>query len=232
VSTPVDGGRHIGIVAVSAEGAALCYRTIAAEGCAGYGRHGHPRITMDTIPLRDYMAHINAGRWERVATLLRESASVLERAGADLLICPDNTVHCAFDLATFDSEVLWLHIAREVAAVAAAEHYRCVGVLGTKVLMESNVYPGAFSAQGIETVLPTAADRERLDALIFDELVNGTVQASTRATIAKIIAGLRCEAVALACTELPLAVDGAGIRVPTLDSTRILARAALRHAAG
>jgi aspartate racemase len=80
-------------------------------------------------------------------------------------------------------------------------------------------------------VLPTAPDRERLDALIFDELVNGIVQASTRATIAKIIAGLRCEAVALACTELPLAVDGAGIRVPTLDSTRILARAALRPAA-
>jgi len=228
----MGGGRHIGIVAVSAEGAALCYRTIAAEGSAGFGRHGHPRMTMDTIPLREYMVHINAGRWEGVATLLRESASLLERAGADLLICPDNTVHRVFDQVTFDSKVPWLHIAQEVAAVAATEHYRCVGVLGTKVLMESNVYPDVFSAQGIETVLPTAADRERLDALIFDELVNGVVHASTRATIAKIMAGLRCDAVALACTEIPLAVDGAGIRVPTLDSTRILARAALRHAAG
>jgi len=226
----MGGGRHIGIVAVSAEGAALCYRTIAAEGSAGFGRHGRRRMTTDTIPLRDYMAHINAGCWEGVATLLRESASVLERAGAELLICPDNTVHRAFDLATFDSTVPWLHIAREVAAVAAAKHYHCVGVLGTRVLMESNVYAVAFSAQGIETVLPKGPDRARLDALIFDELVNGIVQASTRATIAEIIAGLRCDAVALACTEIPLAVDGAGIRIPTLDSTRILARAALRHA--
>lgn len=232
MSAKSGGGRHIGIVAVSAEGAALCYRTIAAEGSAGFGRHGHPRVTMDTIPLRDYMAHFNAGRLEGVATLLRESASVLERAGAELLICPDNTVHVAFDMATLDSRIPWLHIAREVAAVAATKHYHCVGVLGTRLLMESNVYPDAFSAQGIKIVLPEEPDREHLDTLIFDELVNGVYRVSTRATIAKIIAGLRCDAVALACTELPLAVDAAETRVPTLDSTRILARAALRHAAG
>lgn len=224
-------GGHIGIVAVSAEGAALCYRTIAAEGCAAFGRHGHPRMTMHTRPLCDYMALMDAGDWDGVAALLQESASVLEQAGADLLICPDNTVHRVFDVVTRDSRVPWLHIAREVAAVAATAHHRRVALVGTRALMESSVYQDALSARGIETVVPGADDRARLDTIIFDELVYGIVHASTRAAIGDIIARLPCDAVALACTEIPLAVDGARTGVPILDSTRILARAALRHAA-
>src|SRR5438128_7778816 len=121
--------RHVGIIGVSAEGAALCYRTVCVEGAALLGRHAHPEITMHTFPLADYMRRIDAGDWEGVGVLLLASVAVLQKAGVDLLICPDNTVHQAIDLVRDGSPVPWLHIAEEVAAVAAERQFKRVLVL-------------------------------------------------------------------------------------------------------
>lgn len=116
--------KHLGIVAVSAEGAALCYRTICAEGTALLGRHAHPEVTLHTYPLSEYMRHIDAGRWEEVGSMLLDSAEKLRVAGAELLICPDNTAHEAIDLIRDQSPLPWLHIAEEVASVAAERGFR------------------------------------------------------------------------------------------------------------
>src|SRR5215469_940919 len=111
--------RHIGIVGVSAEGAALCYRTICMEGATLLGPHDHPQVTMHTYSLADYMRHVDANRWHEAGKLLLASANILVRAGAELLICPDNTIHQALDLVREQSSGRWLHIAEEVAAAAA-----------------------------------------------------------------------------------------------------------------
>ncbi|HVR42117.1 MAG TPA: amino acid racemase [Thermoanaerobaculia bacterium] len=227
--------KHIGIVAVSAEGAALCYRTICSEGAALLGRHAHPPITMHTEPLADYMHHIEAGKWEEAGAMLLASAATLRTAGAELLICPDNTAHQALDLVRDRAPLPWLHIAEEVASVAAARGYRRLLLLGTSWLMEGPVYPAKLAPLGIERELPGEDDRRRINAIIFDELVYGRFEERARSYFRDVIAeGKRrgADAAILGCTEIPLLVGEADSPLPVLDSTRILARAALREAVG
>ena len=223
--------RHIGIAAVSAEGAALCYRTICAEGAALLGAHAHPEVTMHTFSFAEHVRRL--GDWEKTGELLLESAEKLRRAGAEFLISPDNTVHPALELIRARSPLPWLHIAEEVAAVAAERGFGRVLVLGTKYLMESSVYPAKLAARGIEREIPSPDDRERINRVIFDELVHGRFEPAAREYFQGVIrAGAKrgLDAVVLGCTEIPLLISDADSPLPTLDSTRILARAALREA--
>jgi aspartate racemase len=226
--------KHIGIVAVSAEGAALCYRTICAEGAARFGPQVHPEVSMHTFPLADYVRHIEADRWDDVGAMLLASAAKLARLGAEFLICPDNTVHQGLDLVRHASPLPWLHIAEEVGRVATERGFRRLQILGTKFLMEGPVYPGKLRPLAIETITPPPPRRDQINAFIFDELIYGTLQQSTRSVFAEVIAEGQqrgCDAVVLGCTEIPLLIDDTTSPLPTLDSTRILARAALREAA-
>lgn len=224
---------HIGIVGVSAEGAALCYRTICVEGAALYGRHSHPEVTLHTHPLAAYMRCIEGDDWQGVADLLLSSAGKLQACGADFLVCPDNTVHSAVDRVRDTTSQPWLHIAEEVAAVAAARGHRRLLVLGTRYLMESEVYPAKLARHAIEHRVPAPEARARIDGVIMDELVMGEFRSASRAFFGEVIAeGGRqgCDAVVLGCTEIPLLIGAADSVLPVLDSTRILARAALREA--
>jgi aspartate racemase len=226
---------HIGIVGVSAEGAALCYRTICAEGAALLGPHAHPEVTMHTYPLAEYMRHIDAGRWDQVVEMLLASAEKLHAVGAELLICPDNTVHPAVDLVRDRSPLPWLHIAEEVATVAAERGFKRLLVLGTRYLMEGPVYPKKLGPQGIAYEMPDAEARERINRFTFDELVYGRFEEPARSYFKHVIRNAQsrgCDAVILGCTEFPLLLNDADSPLPTLDSTRILARAALRAAVG
>jgi aspartate racemase len=225
--------KHIGIIAVSAEGAALCYRTLCLEGAALLGAHDHPQITMHTYPLAEYMRHVEANRWNEAGHLLLSSANKLLQAGAELLICPDNTIHQALDLVREQSPAPWLHIAEEVADVAVKRHFTRLGILGTRYLMEGPVYPSKLGDRGIASEIPDAADRERINAIIFNELVYGDFNERSRRYFQDIIRALgdrRCDAVILGCTEIPLLVAEAESPLPAIDSTRTLARAALREA--
>ncbi len=227
--------KHIGIVAVSAEGAALCYRTICAEGAAHLGPHAHPEITMHTIPLSEYMVHISSGDWQEVGNLMLRSARKLAEAGAQLLISPDNTVHQAFDSYDMEKEtgLPWLHIGQAVANEALTRRFRKVGILGTRFLMEGPVYPSRLGAAGIERLIPGKLDRERINQIIFDELVYGRLEDSSRQYFCSVIEGLKlagCQAVVLGCTEIPLLISDEVSPLPCLDSTRLLARAALKAA--
>jgi len=225
--------QHIGIVACSAEGAALCYRTICLEGAALLGTHDHPEVSMHTSSLATYMRFISTSDWAGVAELMMSSAEKLARAGADFLICPDNTIHQAFDLIEHRSPRPWLHIAREVACEAARHKYKRLGVTGTRSLMESRVYPETLRVAGLDHRIPTAQQRERIDRIIFDELVNARFLPQSQAYFTEVIRNLKdegCDAVVLGCTEIPLLVTAESSPLPTLDSTRLLARAALRKA--
>jgi len=224
---------HIGIVACSAEGAALCYRTIALEGAQMLGRHDHPEVSLHCHSLARYMKCVDAGDWAGVAGLMLSSAEKLARAGADFLICPDNTIHQAFDLVEHRSPRPWLHIAREVAGEAQRRQFKRLAVLGTRYLMEGPVYREALQAVGIERRIPGPEQRERINQIIFDELVNGQFLPRSQAYHVEVIRALKdegCDAVALACTEIPLLMTPESSPLPILDSTRILARAALRKA--
>jgi aspartate racemase len=203
------------------------------EGAAILGPHDHPQVTMHTYPLAEYMRYIDADRWEDAGRLLLASAEILVRAGAGILICPDNTVHQALDLVREQSPARWLHIAEEVADAAAGRRLRRLGILGTRFLMEGPVYPGKLASRGIEYEIPEAGDRARINAIIFDELVYGRFEDKSRQYFRGVIEGFGergCDAVVLGCTEIPLLISDADSSLPAIDSTRTLARAALREA--
>lgn len=224
---------HIGIVACSTEGAALCYRTTSLEGAQLLGRHDHPEVSLHSHSLAKYMKFIDAGDWAGVAELMLSSAEKLARAGADFLICPDNTIHQAFDLVEHRSPRPWLHIAREVANEARRREFKRLAVLGTRYLMEGPVYPDALKVAKIEFRVPGAEQRERTNQIIFDELVNGQILPRSLAYYVEEIRAMKdegCDAVVLGCTEIPLLVSPESSPLPVLDSTRILAKAAVRKA--
>ena len=216
----------IGIVACSAEGAALCYRTICAEGAQLLGPHGHPEVSMHSHSLADYVACLDRGDWAGVAELMLDSAHKLAAVGAEVLICPDNTIHQAMPQVLPRSPRPWLHIAEVVAAEASARGYRRLGLTGTRWLVDSAVYPA-------DCVRPSAAERDELHRIIMDELVNGVFKPESVAVLQRLIERFRnagCDAVVLGCTEIPLVISDANSTLPTLDSTRLLARAALHTA--
>ncbi len=227
------GPQHIGIVGCSAEGAALCYRTVCTEGARLLGPHAHPEVTLHTFSLGEYMARIYRGDWEAVGELMLASARKLAAVGADFLICPDNTIHQAFPHVEPRSPLPWLHIAEVAAAEAAERGFRRIGLTGTRWLVESEVYPEKLAARGLEYARPNAAERAELSRIIMDELVYGVFKPESVAYFQRVIERLKnegCDAVVLACTEIPLVLSDANSPLPTLDSTRLLARAALRRA--
>lgn len=225
--------QHIGIVACSAEGAALCYKTICVEGARLLGPHAHPEVSLHTHSLADYVERLDAGDRQGVAELMLSSANKLAKAGANFLICPDNTIHQAMAFVIPRSPLPWLHIAEVVAAEAVRRGFRRLGITGTRWLVNSEVYPEKLSAQGISYVRPTDAERDETNRIIMDELVRSIFTSEAVATYQRVMGRMKaegCDAVVLGCTEIPLIMNDSNSPLPTLDSTRLLAQAALMRA--
>ena len=227
--------KRIGILAHSAEGAALCFLEAVHEGERRLGAHIHPDIVMDIEPMGTSMDDWERRDFAPIAARFRASAARLKAAGADFWICPDNTAHLALEAMAEPLSLPGLHIAQIVAEAAAARGFKNIGITGTRWTMEGPVYPGAFDRRGVAYASPPPAAREIVQAIIFDELVRGVVKDASRDRFAAVVAGLKaqgCDAVVLGCTELPMLLDDAASPLPTLDSTCLLARAAVDVALG
>jgi aspartate racemase len=222
---------HIGIVAGTAEGAALCYRTLCQEAERVMGRrYAHPEVTLHSFSLHWYLDAIDRDDWAGVADLMSQSASRLAQAGAGFIICPNNTLHKPFELV--ESPVPWLHIANPVVKEIAQHGWRRVGILGTQIVMEGSIYSRELAQLDIGVVIPKGSDRIRIQHIIRAELIAGRFTVESRLFLQKVIAEMAAdgaEAVILGCTELPLLMAGYQTAVSLLDSTRLLARAALRY---
>ena len=228
--------QHVGVVACSSEGAALCYRTLCTEAPDLLGRpYAHPEISLHGHSFARYDEHIVRGDWAGVAELMLDSARKLAAAGAQFLICPDNTIHQALPYVLERSPLPWLHIAEVVAAEAVRRGFRKLGLTGTKWLVASEVYPQKLAARGLAWMRPDEADRLECSRIIMEELVNGRFPPEGVRTFQAVIGRLKgagCDAVVLGCTEIPLIIFDSNSPLPTLDSTRLLARAAIRRAMG
>jgi aspartate racemase len=225
--------QHIGIVACSAEGAALCYRTVCVEGAQLLGPYAHPEVSVHTPSFADYAARLDRDDWHGVADLMLQSAHKLAAIGADFLICPDNTIHQALPHVVPRSPRPWLHIAEVVAAHAVERGFSRVGLTGTRWLVDSDVYPDKLAARALAYLRPTPGERDEIHRIIMDELVHGVLRPEAISYFQQVIERMKqqgCDAVVLGCTEIPLIIDDTNSALPTLDSTRLLARAALHRA--
>ncbi|QFT53645.1 aspartate/glutamate racemase family protein [Microbulbifer sp. THAF38] len=225
--------KHIGIIGCSAEGAALCYKTICIESGKYLGEHAHPEVSMHTHSLARYVEYLDSNDLQGISDLMLSSADKLKSQGADFLICPDNTIHQAFDYVEEGSPLPWLHIADSVIAAAQIGGYRKLGILGTQWLVESDVYPSRLEGTGIDWLRPPQEVIERIGYLIMSELVNGIVRDETVKYFQDSISYLKqagCDAVILGCTEIPLIINDGNSVLPTLNSNRLLAQAAIHKA--
>ncbi len=231
MSNPVERIPHIGIVAGTAEGAALCYRTVCQEAESVIGRrYVHPEVTLHSFSLHRYLEAIDQDDWAEVAALMSQSSAKLTRAGADVIICPNNTLHKAFRLV--ESQVPWIHIAKPVVREVGARCWHRVGILGTQTVMEGSVYSEPLHQLNLDLIVPERDDRARIQHIIRHELIAGVRTVKSVLFVQQVIAEMAfngAEAVILACTELPFLMAGYQAAVPLLDSTRLLARAALHY---
>jgi aspartate racemase len=226
---------HIGILAHSADGAALCFLEMVRESARQLGEHAHPEITLSILPMGPVIAAYDRNDLASVNAHLMRTARRLADAGCDFFVCPDNTAHIALDAAETPYPLPGLHIAEIVARRAKEDGRGRIGLLGTRYTMEGPAYPAAFARRGLDMRTPPAADRALLNRLIFDELCQGLVTDAARAEFVRVIESLKgegCDAVALSCTEIPLLVTPEVSSLPTLDSTRLLAAEAVAVATG
>jgi aspartate racemase len=227
--------KHIGILAHSFEGAALCYRTMCIEGIRCLGPHQHPEITLTGVAMGPLLADWERGDLAALRVAFMADAEKLAATGADFFVCPDNTAHIALESPGEPFPIPCLHIGEAVADRAQRDSRTKVGILGTKWTMDGPVYPGALGRRGIGWEVPDEPDRKTVDDIIFGELCLGVVTDESRAAYVRIIAKLAnqgCDSVALVCTEIPLLVSEEISPLPTLDSTRLLAEAAVEVAIG
>jgi aspartate racemase len=227
--------RHLGILAHSAEGAALCFLAACHEGEALLGAHQHPDISLSIVPMAASMDYWEAMDLAAVRRILAGTAERLAAAGAEFFVCPDNTAHLALELAGPALALPGLHIADIAAATAAERGHRCVGLLGTRWTMDGATYAAAFARHGLEYRVPDRAGRETMNTIIFDELVRGQFTDASRARVVDMIEALKaegCDAVALSCTEIPILISEAVSPLPIIDSTRLLAKAGVAVALG
>jgi len=227
--------KHVGILAHSFEGATLCYRTVCLEGVRRLGPHRHPEITMTGVAMDLMLEPWELGDHATIRRMFGEDAGKLAAAGAEFFVCPDNTAHISLETEGEDFAIPCLHIGEVVAERARQEGRRKVGILGTKWTMTGPVYPGALGRRRLDWAAPDEEDRKVVNDIIFDELCLGVIEDSSRDAYVRIIqqfADEGCDSVALVCTEIPLLITAETSPLPILDSTRLLAAAAVEVAIG
>jgi len=225
--------KHVGIVGCSIPGSSLCYRELCEYASSQMGQYDHPQVTLSTIPMARYMPHFDPLDPAAIADLLLESTRIVAAAGADFAICPDNSCHLAYDEVVRRSPIPWLHIAKVVVGEAQRRGFRKLGVLGTRFTMQMGLYERAVENTGLTAQVPPAGDQKVIDDVIWDELVHDVISDESRGEYVAVINRLKsqgCDAVVLGCTEIPLLISDEHSPLPTLDSTRLLARAAVHYA--
>lgn len=225
--------KHIGIVGVSPEGAAIFYRQLARQADRLLSPRDHPRVTLHSEPLEDYLSAIHRQDWVEVARLLRRSAEILARCGCDFCLTPDNAVEHGVHLAAAGSPLPWLTMTELVANAIATDKRRAVGLIGTKWVTNGTTYQTALGLKGVLVLAPEPEESDSLHRIIVEELLHGQIRPESRHQTLEIIqhmAQRQCEGVILACSEAPLLITTENCPIPVYDAADLLAGGAVRHA--
>lgn len=231
----VNVAKHIGIVAVSPEGSALCYRDIYRRAQALMGDEGHPVVTLHNERLEDYINAILRDDWHTIGDMLTRSARVLALAGAEFCITPDNVVQHGVELARHTSPIPWLTMTDLVAEKVAADGRKTVGIIGTKLVMFGSTYQTMLGIKGVKVITPEARDADAIDSIIFRELIHGEIREESRElfiSAMKRLADRGADGVILGCSEAPLLVPAEKAPLPAYDAVGLLADSAVHYSIG
>lgn len=226
---------HIGIVAVSPEGASLFYRQLYRHSARLFPGQTPPKVTVHNEPLPAYIECVRADNWEGVAELLLRSVRVLHLAGCDFVLTPDNAVQHGVMIAEHDSPIPWLTMTDLVAAALVDNKHQTVGILGTSYVTLGSAYQTALGLRGVKLQAPDPEDVTRLDEIIFKELIYGSYSQASGTTmleIAKRLQGRGSQALIVAASEIRLILDEIPLPLPTFDAADQLAIGAVIRAVG
>ena len=193
--------------------------------------HEHPAVSLHNEPLALYLDAVRSDDWHRVGELMRKSAEQLRDLGAQVIICPDNAVQHATYLAQVEGAE-WLPMPDLVAERVLAAELKTVGIIGTRMVTGGSTYQTALGVRGVQVLAPEPEEIDRLDEIIFGELIYGHFRPESRRIMLGVIehlAGRGCDAVILGCSEAPLIVHPESSPVPVFDATDILAEGAIRR---
>jgi aspartate racemase len=222
--------KRIGVVGgMSWYSTAEYYRVINERVQERLGGHHSADLLVHSLDFGEIRQCQIDGDWDRAGKIMAASAAGLVGAGAQVVVLATNLMHKASGAIEDAIEVPFLHIADAVGAEATRLGARQLGLLGTSPVLEEQFYAERLARHGVETVVPDAATRARLDAIIFGELTVGEVRPQSRSELREALRALAdagAEAVALACTELELAVTAEDSPVPLIATARAHARAA------
>ncbi|MBL8745245.1 MAG: amino acid racemase [Phycisphaerae bacterium] len=227
--------KNIGIVAVSPEGSANCYRIIGRRCSDISDPAQRPSVLLHNRPLSTYVEALNRGDWPRVAELLRESANALLHAGADFCVLPDNVCHHALPMAESGSPIPWLNMIDLVADALKNSGCKSVGLIGTRFVTSGSTYQIALGLRGMHLHVPPDDETTAIDHIIFDEAVHNRVKPASRDRVLSSVKNLKkrgCEALILGATEAGMLVNTAESPLPVFDPVDLLADAAIYHALG
>lgn len=227
--------KHIGIVAVSPEGSALCYRDIFRSARKRFGDRIQPTVTLHNLPVQAYVDAAISENWHAIGDMLALSARVLAKAGAEFCIVPDNLLQHGVHLAEHASPIPWLTMTDLVCEAVKNDGRTCVGIIGTKLVMYGSTYQTHLGLKGVRVIAPEEHEANAVDDIMFRELFVGDVQVSSQKRLLDVVRHLKergCEGVVLACTEAPLLIDQSNSPLPVYDSTALLAEGAVRVSFG
>lgn len=222
----------IGLIGgMSWESTAVYYRLLN-EGARARGGGLHSADVMlhslDFAPIAEMQAQ---GDWDAAGDMLADSARRLERAHARCILLCTNTMHKLADRITGATRTPFLHLADVTARAIRASASRKPLLLATRFTMEQRFYRDRLLAHGVETVVPTEAQRLEVHRIIYEELCRGRVEPASKARyleiIADAVAGQGADGVILGCTEIGMLIGQGDLTLPVFDTTRLHVEAAL-----
>lgn len=227
--------KTIGLIGgMSWESSAEYYRLINQETKRRLGGHHNAPSVLVTVDFAEVERLQHSDQWDQLGGMLANAARQLERGGADLVVLCTNTMHKLADCITDAVRIPLLHIADATGEAIKKSRQRRVGLLGTKFTMEQPFYADRMRRRfGIETIVPSAADRQLVHDVIYNELCHGVIRQASREAYQAIITGLAregAESVILGCTEIGLLISQTDSSLGVYDSTAIHARAAVEFA--
>ncbi|MCL2149043.1 MAG: amino acid racemase [Methanomassiliicoccaceae archaeon] len=216
--------RKAGIVGGIGPASTLDYYKGVIEGCRAR-KGAYPELVVNSVSMSEMLSHVQGGDWDALVGMLSRAIDCLAGAGADFGAIASNTPHIVFDRVRELSPIPLISIVEETCRHARSEGYGKVAVVGTRFTMGSGLYTEALAGCGIEAVVPPEAEQEAIHGIIFPNLENGVVLQEDKRRMLGIIDRLLSEsgadALALACTELPLMVKEGDVGVPLLDTAQI-----------